>query len=157
MTELLDDRLPSVSALNEQCECDEVREERRAYGTSESTPSGYRGLRVWQVAIEYTAICYQVSKALPKDESYGLISQLRRAACSVGLNIAEGWGRNRQLELARYCDIAQGSLCESNAALELAVQLGYVSRQEVAEAEHRGDQLGAMLRKLAAAARSRAA
>lgn len=156
MIELLDDELPSVAELNALCASSNLHEDVRGYGPDASTHSGYRGLRVWKLSMEYAAQCYRLSRVIPKDELYGLTSQLRRAACSIGLNIAEGWGRNGQLELARSCDIARGSLCETNAALELAVQLEYLTRSEIAELEQQGDLISSMLRSLAKKARSQA-
>jgi four helix bundle protein len=87
----------------------------------------YRKLQVWQRAHQLTLDVYQVTRALPKDELYGLTSQLRRAASSIAANIAEGCGRNGDAELARFLGIALGSANELDYNILLARDLGYLS------------------------------
>lgn len=91
----------------------------------------FRGLRVWQGAMELVQHVYAVSRAFPQHELFGLTSQLRRAAVSVPSNIAEGHGRGSRAEFAHHLSIARGSLSEVDTQVELAVRLRYVTAAEV--------------------------
>ncbi len=86
----------------------------------------YRRVAAWQRAHELTLAAYRVTRPLPKEELYGLTSQIRRAASSIPTNIAEGCGRNSDAELARFLSIAIGSANELDYLLLLAHDLGYV-------------------------------
>jgi four helix bundle protein len=70
--------------------------------------------------------CYKLTKHLPTEERFGMISQLRRAALSVHLNIAEGASRKSETERKRYYEVARGSLIEIDAALDIAKSLHYL-------------------------------
>jgi four helix bundle protein len=70
--------------------------------------------------------CYRLTKSLPADEKFGMISQVRRAALSVHLNIAEGSSRKSGAERKRYYEVARGSVIEIDAALDIANNLGYM-------------------------------
>jgi len=70
--------------------------------------------------------CYRFSNSLPADEKFGMISQIRRAALSVHLNVAEGSSRKSEAERKRYYEIARGSIIEIDAALDIAVDLDYI-------------------------------
>lgn len=70
--------------------------------------------------------CYRLTKSLPSDEKFGIISQIRRAALSVHLNIAAGASRKSEAERKRYYEIARGSVIEIDAALDIAKALGYL-------------------------------
>ena len=72
----------------------------------------YRDLQVWSKAHNLTLELYQVSRQFPREEIYGITSQLRRAAVSIGANLAEGCGRRTSAELARFVRIALGSASE---------------------------------------------
>ena len=87
----------------------------------------YRDLKVWSKAHEFTVKIYEVSKQFPKEEIYGVTSQIRRAASSIPANIAEGCGKFTQLDLARYLNIAMGSANESEYFLLLSKDLSYLS------------------------------
>ncbi|MGC1274400.1 MAG: four helix bundle protein [Planctomycetaceae bacterium] len=90
----------------------------------------YRELQVWRKAHDLTLAIYQTIKHFPNDERFGLVSQLRRAAGSIGSNIAEGCGRSSDPDFARCCQIAMGSACEVNYQLLLARDLGYLPDSE---------------------------
>jgi four helix bundle protein len=92
----------------------------------------YRTLNVWKSGHEITLKIYVLSKAFPKDELFGLTSQLRRAASSIPANLAEGCGREGDAELKRFANIALGSACELDYHLLLASELGYVSATDSA-------------------------
>jgi four helix bundle protein len=86
----------------------------------------YRKLQVWQRAHRLTVEVDQVTRTFPREEQYGLTSQLRRAASSVPANIAEGCGRNGDAELARFLGISLGSANELDYHLLLARDLDYL-------------------------------
>jgi len=92
--------------------------------------SGYRDLRVWQSGYELTLELYRLTKRFPKEETFGLISQMRRAASSIPANIAEGYERNHRKEYLQFLHIAKGSLGELDTYLLLAKDLEYLSNAE---------------------------
>ena len=95
----------------------------------------FRRLTVWQKAHSLALETYKVTRNFPKEELYGLTSQLRRAVISIPSNIAEGCGRRSDAELARFLDIASGSACETEYQLLLARNLNYLSPTIHAELE----------------------
>jgi four helix bundle protein len=86
----------------------------------------FRKLEVWQVAHKLALDVYRVTKAFPSDERYGLTSQLRRAASSIGANLAEGCGRGSDIDFARFVQIAMGSASEMEYHLIMACDLEYL-------------------------------
>jgi four helix bundle protein len=88
----------------------------------------FRQLRVWSKAHELTLALYRVTRAFPNDERYGLTAQVRRAAASIGANIAEGCGRRGRKDLSRFLVIASGSASELDYHLILAVDLELLDR-----------------------------
>jgi four helix bundle protein len=88
----------------------------------------FEKLDVWQKAVEYADLVYKVTQTLPTEERYGLTSQLRRSAVSVSSNIAEGSSRSSETDLARFIEIAYGSLLESVSELEVARRQGFLSQ-----------------------------
>jgi len=93
----------------------------------------HRKLEVWHKAMNLVSNVYRITKEFPKDEVYGLSSQMRRAAVSVPSNLAEGAGRKGSKEFKQFLNIAQGSLSELDTQIELARMLGYLSRQTYEE------------------------
>ena len=90
--------------------------------------TSYRDLIAWQKAMVLAESIYRTTAQLPKDEQYGLISQLRRAGVSVPSNIAEGYGRHSKAELARFLRIALGSVREIETQVILAGRLQLTDR-----------------------------
>ncbi|MCC6627832.1 MAG: four helix bundle protein [Chloroflexi bacterium] len=90
--------------------------------------SSFRDLRVWQAGLSLAERVYAVTRAFPRSETYGLASQLQRAAVSVPSNIAEGHARQHTKEYLHHLSVAPGSLAEVETQLEIAVRLGYLSR-----------------------------
>ena len=90
-----------------------------------------KNLHVYGKAFELASAVYAVTAAFPADERFGLTSQMRRAAVSVGSNIAEGCGRRGDKELTGYLHIALGSASELEFQAELSVELGYVGAADV--------------------------
>ena len=90
----------------------------------------YRELQVWNKAHSLTIDLYRASRAFPREEMYGVTSQLRRAATSIGANLAEGCGRRTSNELARFVRIAMGSASELDYHLLLCRDLEFLKDDE---------------------------
>ena len=86
----------------------------------------YRELIVWQKSMDLVEDVYVATKQFPRDELYGLVSQLRRAVVSVPSNIAEGQGRSSTKDFLRFLSIALGSLKEAETLIFIARRLGYI-------------------------------
>lgn len=97
----------------------------------------FRKLDVYQNAKELTKYIYQLLKKFPAKERFALSSQIRRAATSIPINIAEGFGRFSSKEKARFIEIAFGSLTEVSCELELALEQGFIEEKELKEIEKR--------------------
>ncbi len=91
----------------------------------------FHNLQVWQRAHYLTLDIYKMSAGFPKEEVYGLTSQMRRAAVSIPVNFAEGCGRSSQLELQRFLQIAMGSASELEYHMLLARDLHYLSPENI--------------------------
>jgi four helix bundle protein len=92
----------------------------------------FEDLEVWQKSHDLTVRLYRVTETFPRSELFGLTSQIRRAAGSIGANLAEGCGRWGDAELARYVQIAMGSASELQNHLRLAQDLNFVSPADYA-------------------------
>lgn len=86
----------------------------------------HQKLEVYQSSKTFVLECYKLTKHLPLEEKFGMISQIRRAALSVHLNIAEGASRKSEIERKRYYEISRGSVIEIDAALDIANELNYL-------------------------------
>lgn len=105
----------------------------------------FRKLKVYNLSIDFTAEIYELSKQVPEQEKFGLINQIRRAAVSIPLNIAEGSGSSSDIEFSRFLRIAIRSLYEVDAILELLVKLNYVKKDNLTEIYKKRLVLGKML------------
>jgi four helix bundle protein len=94
-------------------------------------------LRAFVLADELVLLIYQISRCFPKEEIYGLTSQIRRAVVSVASNIVEGSARKSQTEYLRFLEIAYGSLKESHYQYTIAVRLGYVPAVDTLNCEQK--------------------
>lgn len=90
----------------------------------------YRDLEVWQKAMDLVVICYQMTVKFPKNEIYGLSSQLQRAAVSIPANIAEGRQRQHSKEFLQHLSIAYGSLAEVETHIQIAGRLNYIDEDQ---------------------------
>lgn len=90
----------------------------------------YKKLDIWNKAVDFAAEIYRFTKSFPKDEIYGLTSQLRRASVSISSNIAEGAGRNSDKEFRHFLNISFGSCSEIETQLTIAHKLGYISHED---------------------------
>jgi four helix bundle protein len=93
----------------------------------------HQRLQIYTVSKQFVLACYKLSNNLPVDEKFGMISQIRRAALSVHLNIAEGSSRKSEAERKRFYEISRGSLIEVDAALEIAHELNYIDNNQMEE------------------------
>ena len=108
----------------------------------------YRDLIVWQKAMQLVKEIYVLTKKLPKEELYGLSSQMQRAAVSIPSNIAEGQARNGSKEFYQFLGIATGSKAELQTQLLICVDIGYLSETEIETAMEICEEVGKMLYKL---------
>ena len=91
----------------------------------------YKKMKIWMEARILVKSVYKISRKLPKEELYGLTSQIRRAVVSIPANIAEGAGRGTDRDFCHFLDIARGSLFELDTLLILANDLEYISEEEL--------------------------
>ena len=89
----------------------------------------HKDLKIWKESIELVTIIYKTTALFPKEEIYGLTSQIRRAAVSVPSNIAEGAGRNSEKEFKHFLYISLGSLSELETQLLIAHNIGYLEKK----------------------------
>ena len=101
----------------------------------------YKKLRVWEKAHALTLAVYRITKEFPKDELFGLTSQLRRASFSIGANIAEGSGRSSKHEFNHFISYAIGSASEVEYFLLLAKDLRYISADEYTKVEDSANEI----------------
>lgn len=92
--------------------------------------SSFRDLRVWQAAMDLVEEVYLLTRMFPRQETYGLTSQIQRAAVSVPSNIAEGHTREHIKEYLHHLSMAQASLAELETQMEIAMRLKYLSRAQ---------------------------
>ena len=105
----------------------------------------YRDLQVWSKAHHLTLELYRISRQFPREETYGITSQLRRAAVSIGANLAEGCGRRTSSELARFVRIAMGLASELDYHLLLCRDLGFINDDDFASSAARLTEVRKML------------
>ena len=105
----------------------------------------FRDLAVWQRAMQLTIAVYRLTRDFPRDEIYGLTSQVRRSATSIPSNIAEGQGRLSVGEFKQFLGIARGSNFELQTQLELARALKFGESSLIAEAEELSHEVGRMI------------
>jgi four helix bundle protein len=105
----------------------------------------FRELDAWNCSMSLVLLCYRLSDAFPRNEQYGLTSQLRRAAASVPANIAEGHNRRSERAYLNHVNIALGSQAELDTLLELAQRLKYLSEVQIRSVRPDPDRTGQML------------
>ena len=94
----------------------------------------FKELTVWQKAMDLVVEIYRISRLLPDEEKFGLVSQIRRAAVSIVANIAEGSGRNSQKELKNFLSMASGSSTELETELLVIKRIGLLTDSQLAHA-----------------------
>ena len=105
----------------------------------------FRDLRVWQKSMDLTVTIYRLTGSFPREEVFGLSSQLRRSAVSIPSNIAEGQGRLNTREFRQFLGVARGSNCELQTQLEIARRLGLGDSQLLNDAEGLSHEIGKMI------------
>jgi four helix bundle protein len=105
----------------------------------------FRDLVVWQRSIQLSVAIYKLTGSFPKEETYGLSSQLRRAGVSVASNIAEGYARLSRGEYKQFLGVARGSNSEVQTQLVIARELGFGSPQALDNAEGLSNEVGKMI------------
>ncbi len=108
----------------------------------------YRDLIVWQKSYRLCLELYRITKKYPKEERYGLTSQIRRAAVSIPSNIAEGYGRKTTADYLRLLYIAYGSVCELETQLLLSGDLNYVNKENLKALKDDTEEVERMLKAL---------
>lgn len=110
-----------------------------------SMAESFKNLKIWQKAVDLVEIVYRITSKFPREELFGLTSQLRRAVTSVSSNIAEGSSRVSKRDFTRFVDISIGSLHEIENLLEISRRLRYISSAQFKSLEGEIAQLGLQL------------
>ena len=105
----------------------------------------YRDLDVWKEAMDLVVACYRVTDTFPKNEMYGLSSQLQRAVVSIPSNIAEGQGRQHSKEFLQFIAIAYASLAEVETHIQIARRLNYIDETKETQLLEKTGRIGRML------------
>ncbi|TAM97700.1 MAG: four helix bundle protein [Rhizobiaceae bacterium] len=105
----------------------------------------YRDLIVWKEAVDIAELVYSLTRTFPREEAFGITSQMRRSAVSVPSNIAEGFGRAQKRSFVQFLRIAQGSLKELETQALLAARVGLLSAEQVASFMEQTERLGKRL------------
>ena len=111
----------------------------------------YKGLNVYVKSYEVAKEMYLLAGSFPREEQFGLISQIKRAATSIPLNIAEGYGKSAgKPELLRFLKMAKGSVAEMEVLLDFAHDFGYMSGEVYSQKKRQYEEIGKMLSSLVA-------
>lgn len=105
----------------------------------------YKNLEIWQRSVALATDVYDATKSFPKEEKYGITSQIRRCSVSVPSNIAEGAGRGSKKEFKRFLNIAYGSIYELETQLLISKNLGYLENEKHEEFSKEIDQIQKMI------------
>jgi len=108
----------------------------------------HKKLDVWKKCIEFVTNIYKVTEGFPKEELYGLTSQIRRAVVSVASNIAEGAARSSAVERKRFFEILRSSLVEIDTQLEISLNLVYCNEEDLIHIKSQMNHIFAMLSNL---------
>lgn len=108
----------------------------------------YHNLVVWEKGMGFVKLVYRLTRLFPRDEMYGLTSQLRRAAVSVVGNIVEGRGKSSDKDFVRFLYISKGSLNESQCYLEIAKELNFITDEQFKFIEKKRGEVGFLLYRL---------
>ena len=99
----------------------------------------------WQKAHQFTLLVYKVTQSFPDNEHYGLVSQFRRAAVSIGANIAEGYKKLGKADKLRFLNISEGSLAECENYIVLSRDLGFVGEEDYLLLHNSAEEVGRLL------------
>jgi four helix bundle protein len=115
----------------------------------------HKNLILWHRAMDLAVLAYRCCSSLPRHETFGLASQLRRAASSIPSNIAEGCGRTSPNEFLYFLNVARGSLAELETQMLLAQRIGYLTDEQVADLQRRIDEVARILHAVIASQKRR--
>jgi four helix bundle protein len=110
-----------------------------------SSVKSYRDLEIWQKAMDLVVEIYKLTQNLPRHETYGMISQMQRAAVSIPANVAEGKGRQSLKEFIQFLSIANGSLTELETYIMVAERLRYITTEQRNLLLNRTDEIARMI------------
>lgn len=108
----------------------------------------HKQLTVYKAALRLAELIYESTKTFPKEEQFGLINQLRRAAVSVCSNLAEGSARTSSHEKRRFYEVSRSSLVEIDTQIEISINLSYLKKAEIASLENSIESVFKMLSKM---------
>jgi len=108
----------------------------------------HKKLDVWKLSIDFIVEVYGLTESFPKQELFGITSQLRRASVSVASNIAEGASRKSRIERKRFYEVARSSLVETDTQLEICFRLNYLTIKQLEKSGEMLNHLFAMITKL---------
>lgn len=109
---------------------------------------GFKDLNIWKLGMEIVEDVYVLSQKLPKEEKYGIVSQMKRAAVSIPSNIAEGHSRNYNKVFVQFLRTSLGSVSELNTLILLTVNLKMIGKAEIILLEDKIDHISKMISKL---------
>jgi four helix bundle protein len=109
---------------------------------------GYTDLQAWQKSMDFVDAVYTLTRSFPKDEMYGLCSQIRRSAVSIPANLAEGCSRDSTKEFIRFVNIALGSMAETETHLLIASRQGYMTVESLETLLEKAAEIGRMMQGL---------
>ncbi|MCD4728883.1 MAG: four helix bundle protein [Pirellulales bacterium] len=115
---------------------------------NKATTKNFRDLRIWSLGKVIALNTYRITKNFPREEAYGMTSQMRRAALSIPSNIAEGFNRNHNNEYRQFLFIALGSCAELETQAELCLDLKYISKSDHSQITEKINHESRMLRSL---------
>ena len=124
-------------------------------GSAESSVRSYQDLEVWKRSVDLVEGCYRATAVFPKDEIYGLTSQIRRSVVSIPANIAEGYGRDQTGYFIQFLKVSQGSARELETHLLIAARLGLLSSEAAKPLQGECEAICKMLRGLIRSIESR--
>lgn len=108
-------------------------------------PFSFEKIYAWQKAHQFTKMVYVISKNFPEEERYGLTSQFRRAAVSIGANIAEGYKKLSKADKLRFLNIAEGSLAECMNYIVLSRDIGYIDNSDYSNLHQSAEEVARLL------------
>ena len=108
----------------------------------------HKKLDVWKKSLEFVSSIYKLTQTFPREEQFGLTSQLRRASVSVISNIAEGFARTSKIETRRFLEIARSSLVEVDTQIEISITLKYLTEKDIKILTENSNHIFAMLTNL---------
>jgi len=126
----------------------DAKDERRKKKNDHMLNLAHKKLDVWKKSLILVAEVYKLTQSFPREEQFGLTSQLRRASVSVISNIAEGFARSSELETKRFLEIARSSLVEVDTQIEIALKLNYLTEKDIIGLAEGSNHIFAMLTKL---------